>query len=293
MTSIPGLLSGLSLHDIDILLVVVGGLLLVLWAIRWWRKGRQDPLRGAPIRLNRLTPLWLWLCILAQLSAWIVGHSLVSMGHSTDPQPQANPQLLILGGNIAQALMLIFCLLVARMTFVTGSRGLGIGRRAVTADLLPAIAGWLAANAACSLVYWLSVTLYALLRPNPILPQHAVLTVLADPDSSPFVRMLAVAGAILLAPAAEELLFRGILQSGIKKLAFTHRGSYRHRWVAIIITAHIFGLMHTSTPHHIPALIALGIILGYLYERSGSLVLPILVHMLFNGKTLLWMALTR
>ncbi len=40
-----------------------------------------------------------------------------------------------------------------------------------------------------------------------------------------------------------------------------------------------------ATRPFIPALIVLGLILGYLYERCGSIVVPILVHMLFNGKT--------
>jgi membrane protease YdiL (CAAX protease family) len=55
----------------------------------------------------------------------------------------------------------------------------------------------------------------------------------------------------------------------------------------------IFGAMHGPTPQHVPALMVFGCILGYVYERTGSLVLPILVHMMFNGKSLLWDALLR
>jgi membrane protease YdiL (CAAX protease family) len=225
------------------------------------------------------------------LLCWYIGQKLVSIASPADPQVKLSPQSLVLAGNIAQALMPVFCLIVAQMTFVTGRTGLGIGRRAFTRDLLPAVAGWLAANAICSLLYWLSLTIWLWLYPSPVLPEHMVVTVLADPATSAIIRVVAVVGAIILAPVGEELLFRGILQSGVKKLVFVRWGSWRHRWIAIAVTAAIFGLVHTGTPHHIPSLIALGVILGYLYERSGSLVLPILVHMLFNGKTLLWMAI--
>jgi membrane protease YdiL (CAAX protease family) len=221
----------------------------------------------------------------------MVGQNLVSMASPVGPQAKPSPQSLVIVGNIAQALMLIFCLFVAQMTFVTGSTGLGIGRRAIRRDLLPAVAGWLVANSACSLVYWLSLAIWTWFYPSPVLPEHTVITVLSDSASSTIIRVLAIVGALLLAPIGEELLFRGLLQSGIKKLMFVRWGSWCHRWIAIAVSAAIFGAMHTGTPHHIPSLIVLGVILGYLYERSGSLVLPILVHVLFNSKTLLWMAI--
>jgi membrane protease YdiL (CAAX protease family) len=62
--------------------------------------------------------------------------------------------------------------------------------------------------------------------------------------------------------------------------------------VAVGAAAVLFGLMHWGTPHHIPALIVLGLILGYAYERTGSLRVPIMIHILFNAKSLLWYALT-
>ena len=51
-----------------------------------------------------------------------------------------------------------------------------------------------------------------------------------------------------------------------------------------------FGAIHyTQLPAVVP-LAALGMILGYMYERTGSLGGPILLHMLFNVKTLIWHA---
>ena len=74
------------------------------------------------------------------------------------------------------------------------------------------------------------------------------------------------------------------------ELAFRRWGVWvvRHRWWAIGVTAVLFGLVHYTTPHHVPALAAFGFVLGYLYERYGSLTVVMLVHMLFNAKTLLY-----
>jgi membrane protease YdiL (CAAX protease family) len=50
----------------------------------------------------------------------------------------------------------------------------------------------------------------------------------------------------------------------------------------IFATAMLFASVHPTWPHPIP-LFVLGLALGYLRERSGSLLAPILVHALFNA----------
>jgi membrane protease YdiL (CAAX protease family) len=279
------------LQGIDITLAVIGGLIFLTATVIWWQHGRPDPLRGSPIRLNRLTPVWLWLCVVGQLVCWLIGGLLIPKGTSSDPNAAPGPESMVLGANAAQALMTIVCLAIAHMTFVGGFKGLGIGRRPLMADAVWAVAGWLVALAACSFVYWITISVWTLLQPDFVPPEHAVLTTLKEARTGIAVRILVIGGALILAPVSEELFFRGMLQSGIKKLAPVRWGSWQHRWLAIVVAAVVFGTMHSSTPHHVPALVALGVILGYLYERTGSLVLPTLLHMLFNGKTLLWLAL--
>ena len=57
-----------------------------------------------------------------------------------------------------------------------------------------------------------------------------------------------------------------------------------------MLTSAIFAMLHWDTVASadgewvpLPALFALGVVLGYNYERSGRLVAPILIHALFNG----------
>ena len=80
--------------------------------------------------------------------------------------------------------------------------------------------------------------------------------------------------AIVIAPAAEEILFRGILYQAIKE-----RGWPR---TALFGTSLIFGAIHGHLPSFI-ALSFLGLIFAMLYDRTASLLAPILAHSLFNA----------
>ena len=59
----------------------------------------------------------------------------------------------------------------------------------------------------------------------------------------------------------------------------------------MLATSLAFGLAHSQQPQVIPTIAVLGVILGASYERTGSLVPSITIHVLFNSKTLVWEAL--
>jgi membrane protease YdiL (CAAX protease family) len=80
--------------------------------------------------------------------------------------------------------------------------------------------------------------------------------------------------AILLAPVAEESLFRGILYPYIKQ-----RG---HRAVALFGTSVLFAAFHSNLATFLP-LAFFAIILVLIYERTDKLLAPILTHALFNA----------
>jgi len=79
---------------------------------------------------------------------------------------------------------------------------------------------------------------------------------------------------ILLAPMAEETLFRGILYPTVKQMGFP-------RW-ALWGTSVLFGVMHFNLASLLP-LILLAVLLTLLYESSGSLLTPIATHATFNA----------
>jgi membrane protease YdiL (CAAX protease family) len=79
---------------------------------------------------------------------------------------------------------------------------------------------------------------------------------------------------ILLVPVAEELLFRGVLYSGLKQLG-------RPR-LALWGSSLFFAAFHMSAPSFLP-LFVLAMCLVALYEWSGNLLAPISAHALFNA----------
>jgi uncharacterized protein len=96
----------------------------------------------------------------------------------------------------------------------------------------------------------------------------------------PFYFLLAIIAVIALAPLIEEFLFRGLLQSFIRK--------YLGAKQAIVITAVCFSCFHLSPEQglgNIPILLSLfplALFLGFLYERQRSLCASIGLHSLFN-----------
>jgi membrane protease YdiL (CAAX protease family) len=80
--------------------------------------------------------------------------------------------------------------------------------------------------------------------------------------------------AILLAPVAEEMLFRGILYPAIKQAGFPH--------VALWGTSLLFAAVHTNLVTFVP-LMVLALVLTALYERTNNLLAPITTHAMFNA----------
>ena len=92
---------------------------------------------------------------------------------------------------------------------------------------------------------------------------------------------LLAAALVLAAPIIEEVMYRGLLQQVIVSVGI-------RRWPAIIITSVFFALMHidAAQPHAVLALFVLSLGFGLVYERTGRLLAPIVMHALFNAANL-------
>lgn len=77
----------------------------------------------------------------------------------------------------------------------------------------------------------------------------------------------------LLIPISEEMVFRGAL--------YGHMERVFKPWVAVLITAAFFGLMHGMSIHIGYALIC-GVIITFCYYYTGSIISSIILHSLFN-----------
>jgi membrane protease YdiL (CAAX protease family) len=73
----------------------------------------------------------------------------------------------------------------------------------------------------------------------------------------------------------EELMFRGVLQ---KRLL----GAVMSDHLAVWVAAALFSAIHIEFAGFLPRLL-LGALLGYAYRWTGSLWVPVIIHLLFNG----------
>lgn len=89
-------------------------------------------------------------------------------------------------------------------------------------------------------------------------------------DAPAWVVLLAVS---VFAPFFEEWLCRGLVLRGMLKRT--------KPWTAIMISALFFALIHGNLQQGVPAFL-MGIIFGYVYYRTGSLKLTMLMHFVNN-----------
>ena len=113
-------------------------------------------------------------------------------------------------------------------------------------------------------------------------PQEAVTLVRETSDVGLLVAMAVT--AIIFAPITEELIFRGYLYPVVKR--------FTDRWFASIFSGVLFGVIHFNVMA-LPMLALMGVILAVIYERSGSLWVPIGCHAAFNATSVGLMLISR
>lgn len=87
-----------------------------------------------------------------------------------------------------------------------------------------------------------------------------------------------VLGVGIMAPLFEEFLLRGLLQGSLRHLVDEH--------LAVAITAGVFALMHMQySPAIMLLILPTGVLLGYARSRSGSIWVPVALHILNNLAT--------
>ena len=144
--------------------------------------------------------------------------------------------------------------------------------------------------------------------------EHPLLQAMGSRPSAPLLAALVI-GACVVAPLFEELVFRGYLQTLLRRLFYRlsrRRGRTTVQptvpegivdspiagapvlpfspaadaptafgtWAAILVTAAIFAWVHPSWSR--PIIFVLAVCLGYAYERTGNLWVPITMHAAFN-----------
>lgn len=86
--------------------------------------------------------------------------------------------------------------------------------------------------------------------------------------------LVSTIASIVLAPLGEEIIFRGLTYRYFRKAGACF-------WAANILQALLFGIIHLNWVQGGYAFL-LGLLLGYMGKRYNSLLVPMLLHMIFN-----------
>jgi len=214
------------------------------------------PVDGAARSLKLL----LIFCSALLLSSLAVGWTLQALGDDLQGETLVG---ILLGLEIWDAAVVLVALAMIRVA--PGWDADWRGRR---------LRAWLAAWPLLAGLLAINLAYHAVLRDLLQLPDAG--------ESYPDVRRLWVwyVGLICVQPAiVEELFFRHTALGSLRSVLSDH--------AAVWIGATMFGLAHLGQPLSIPYLIALGGLLGYARLGSGSLLLPMLLHLAHNG-VVLW-----
>jgi len=254
--------------------VVLGALVL-----GWARSGTwRNPLRGSSLEQAGPTLVH----VLAVLAAFYVLSVALVSSVRVDRAAAARSgsdawhtiQAIDAGAKLAVCVLMLFVLHYFRTGGAPARSGLGLTRSLAAGGAAAAVVA-----AVSCLQLEMTRVIWQWLQPRAEPPVHDVLTAIARSAWGPWGVALLTVTAILVAPLAEELFFRGLLLP-----ALWHR--LRHAWLAIALSAAAFGFIHISLPQTVLPLVCMGIVLGYLRVRYRSLAACVVAHALFNARTI-------
>jgi membrane protease YdiL (CAAX protease family) len=188
------------------------------------------------------------------------------------PQSQIEFFQMMISFLFLQMSALVWITLFARQYAIGWKEAFGFNLSPpLTAAACGALAGTLFVPIGWGLEY-VSKAIMDLLHLTPEL-QTAV-QALQNPNLSLAEKLFLGAAAILLAPIAEEAIFRGILYPAIKQAGYPR--------LALWGTSGVFAIIHANELTFLPLLV-FALALVYLYEAFGNLLAPIFAHSLFNA----------
>jgi len=260
----------------DLIVCAGGVLVLSVWALK--TSLGTKALDNSPSRENNMPPLWaltpffLWFGTVSVLS--FVKEKLLA--GLPDWQDAIADNLILCIGVIPA---IVTSVMIARIAFVRGLKGLGLNPKTIPRDFVAALLNLLAVMPVVLGAIILTTIIGKLLFGDKFqMPQHEELKQIIA-YSQWQVRALIVFTAVVVVPFVEELIFRGMIQTMLRSYIVKP-------WPAIFLASLVFIIFHAN-PEHWLALFALSLCLGYTYEKSGSLFRSIFVHMLFNGMSVL------
>ncbi|MFO0973810.1 MAG: CPBP family intramembrane glutamic endopeptidase [Phycisphaerae bacterium] len=274
-----------ALDAVEYVLIAVGVAIWLIGAVR--SRGRwRSFLHFAPFPQHRFSALdavvaYFLLVSIGTLaaSAWMTATAPTSAPASAPSSAPAtlDPAVSAAANVVAAAVASAFMIAVARGRVAGGLPAWGLTRLPVAPTAARVTLAYLAVWPACAGLLLAGKWLIPRLAPGYEVHDHPTLELLRHASGGAL--PLLVISAVLAAPISEELLFRGLI------LNLLHRAT-GSAWWAIALSGLLFGLVHAPQWETVAPLAFFGVVLGYTYARTRSLTFAVLLHALFNARTI-------
>ncbi len=160
-------------------------------------------------------------------------------------------------------------------------KALGVSSKNILQNIQVGLYSYVTFLPILAILFFSAITIAGFLNYTP--PPQPVYELIFK-EERPFFLVLTFFLIALLGPITEEVFFRGFLYSALKKTLGIAS--------AIIISGFLFSFLHINLLGFIPIL-ALGVFLAYIREKTGSLVPCITVHIVHNSAITLMMFFIR
>lgn len=235
-------------------------------------RGRMAPRAPAPAPVSPLPPRPAFVLFTA-LFALQIALAIVLPGilRAVDPPDPPDAYALVLQSLLFHGVILVFVGVALARSRRNGLEAFGVRLPRIVRRAGLSLAFYLAALPHV-VVYGLAARGVLSLAGYEFDVQPALRILLAD--QPPWVRAYLVGLGVVLAPVAEEILFRGI---ALPLLARRIGAA-----PAVIAVSAIFSALHFHVPSLVP-LFVIGVAFSLAYLHTGDLAVPVIMHAVFNA----------
>lgn len=277
----PSLLLAFEILSLSLVVILIVGLVIdFFWLTRPALRNRIQLATGPPVggqwglaALFKTVVLFILMSLALSLLLALLKSVVLK---------DVNPNLLVLTHT---TLSDVGCIALAVYFVARGGgdwRDLGFKGRAFWEDLRIGLTGYVAVLPLFLLTLVGLVVVVQIFAYEP--PPHPLVEVFLEEERSPAILAYSVFLACVAGPVLEEIFFRGFCYPALKK-----------RWGVgwgLVLSAAFFSAIHQNLFAFLPVFI-LGLGLGYLYEKRGSLIPSIALHVVHNSVFILYFFLAK
>ena len=177
---------------------------------------------------------------------------------------------MMVNSSILDILAVVFIIYFTVIQYKEPLAALGVSARNFLKNVFYGVVGYLALIPVLILMLVIIAGLISITKYVP--ERQPVVELFLKEKGTAFLTYSSLFAAIIV-PMIEELFFRGFVYSALKK--------YTGIFWAMTATAALFATLHAHIVGFFP-IMALGMLLAYIYEKTGTLVSSVTVHMIHN-----------